>query len=53
MVPFETGVGYGYAPNPQVNSLATSYFWLVHAAEYGAIKCFHYANANHHPESHR
>jgi hypothetical protein len=20
MVPFETGVGYGYAPNPQVNS---------------------------------
>jgi hypothetical protein len=20
MVPFETGIGYGYAPNPQVNS---------------------------------
>jgi hypothetical protein len=55
MVPFETYVGYGYAPNPQINSRLQHhiYFWLVHAAEYGAIQCFHYANANHHPGSHR
>jgi hypothetical protein len=54
MVPFETGIGYGYAPNPQVNSpFATPHFWLIHTAECGAIECFHYANANHHTGSHR
>jgi hypothetical protein len=54
MVPFETGIMYGYASNPQINSrLQHTHFWLIHTAKYGAIECFHYANANHHPGSHR
>jgi hypothetical protein len=44
MVPFETGIGYGYATNPQVNSRLQHHTSGLYTVECGAIECFYYAN---------